>query len=72
MEDVKKQVGNRLKESRKLAGFTQKQVAEKLMMTQQQYSRFENGIFELDYQQLVMVSKLFDVSIDYLLGTKEI
>lgn len=71
MENIKKDFGKRLKESRKVAGFTQKQVAEKLLMTQQQYSRFENGIFELDYEQLVIISKLFDVSIDYLLGLKD-
>lgn len=70
MENIKKEVGNRIKESRRSAGYTQLQVAQKLNMTQQQYSRFENGIFELDYGQLIAVSKLFDVSVDYLLGLK--
>lgn len=72
MKSLKQEVGQRLKESRKLAGYTQKEVAKILMMTQQQYSRFENGIFELDYEQLVKLSKLYDVSVDYLLGLKEI
>ena len=40
-------VGENLKEARKFKGFTQKDVAEKMKMTQQQYSRFENGVFEL-------------------------
>ncbi len=71
MENLKQEVGKRIKESRKLAGLTQKEVAQILVMTQQQYSRFETGIFELDYSQLVKVSKLFDVSVDYLLGLKE-
>lgn len=70
MENIKKEVGNRIKESRRSAGYTQLQVAQKLNMTQQQYSRFENGIFELDYGQLIAISKLFDVSVDYLLGLK--
>lgn len=65
---LKVEVGKRVKEARKMAGYTQKQVAEKLLMTQQQYSRFENGIFELNYEQLVYLCKLFDVSSDYLLG----
>jgi transcriptional regulator with XRE-family HTH domain len=65
---LKIEVGKKLKEARRIAGYTQKQVAEKLLMTQQQYSRFENGIFELNYEQLVFLCKLFDVSCDYLLG----
>ena len=68
MLDLKKEVGKRIKESRKLTGLTQSQVAKLMHMTQQQYSRFENGIYELDYSQLVQISSLFDVSIDYLLG----
>lgn len=72
MEEIKVEVGKRIKESRKLAGYTQKQVASILLMTQQQYSRFENGIFEMSYGQLVQISKLFDVSVDYLLGLKQI
>ena len=72
MENIKEQVGKRIKESRKIAGLTQKEVASILMMTQQQYSRFETGIFELDYSQLIQISKLFNVSVDYLLGLKNI
>lgn len=68
--NLKKKVGERLKESRKSAGFTQAEVAEIMKMTQQQYSRFENGIFELSYEQLIKLCSLFDVSADYLLGLK--
>ncbi len=71
MEILKKAVGQRIKESRKYKGMTQKEVAAILRMTQQQYSRFENGIFELDYENLVKISKLFDVSLDYLFGLTE-
>lgn len=72
MVDIKLEVGKRIKESRKLSGYTQKQVAGILLMTQQQYSRFENGVFELSYSQLIKISELFDVSVDYLLGIKQI
>ncbi len=70
MKNLKNQVGNRIKESRKAKQYTQKQVAQILHMTQQQYSRFENGIFELDYESLYKISQLFDVSLDYLFGLK--
>ena len=71
MSNIKKEVGERIKESRKLAGLTQKEVASRLLMTQQQYSRFENGIFELDYEQLIKISKLYNISVDYLLGLED-
>ncbi len=66
-----KQVGARLKESRKNAGYTQKQVAEILKMLQPAYARYENGAVELDYAKLKTLCQLFDVSADYLLGLKE-
>ncbi len=68
---IKKNVGKRLKESRKQCGMTQREVAALLKMTQQQYSRFENGVFELNYDQIRFLCKLFDISADYLLGLKE-
>ncbi len=64
--DIKKQVGERLKEARRAAGYTQTQVAKKMLMTQQQYSRFENGIFELNYLQIITLCKMLDISADYL------
>ena len=69
--DLKKQVGERLKHARKDAGFTQAEIAAKMNMTQQQYSRFENGVFELNYNQLIFLSKQYDVSLDYLFGLQE-
>ncbi len=54
-------VGKNLKEARRYKGFTQKEVAEKLFMTQQQYSRFENGVFELNYDQIIFLCELYDI-----------
>ena len=68
MKDIKKEVGEKLKQERIRLGLTQSFVAKRLNMTQQQYSRFENGIFELNYSQLLFLSNLFEVSIDYLFG----
>ena len=68
MSNLKKEVGEKLKQERMRIGFTQSFVAKKLNITQQQYSRFENGVFELNYNQLLFLSNLFEVSIDYLFG----
>ncbi len=69
--NIKRELGERLKISRKNVGLTQKDVANKLLMTQQQYSRFENGVFELNYEQIIFLCKLYDVSADYLFGLSE-
>ncbi len=68
MKDIKKFVGERIKESRKQKNLTQSQVAKILRMTQQQYSRFENGVYELDYENLIKISELYEISLDYLFG----
>jgi len=60
--DIAQSVGEKIKQARKLKGLTQKQVAEVFHMTQQQYSRFENGVFELNYQQIIEICKLLDTT----------
>lgn len=60
--NIAKIIGTNLKEARKAKGITQKNVALMLHMTQQQYSRFENGVFELSYQQVFELCKLFNIT----------
>ncbi len=64
--EIAKIVGRNLKQARKDCGLTQKEVAKKMIMTQQQYSRFENGVFELNYSQILSLCKLFDITPDDL------
>ncbi len=67
--DIAKQVGNNLKEARKFKGFTQKEVAQQMHMTQQQYSRFENGVFELNYGQILFLCRLYEITPNELFPT---
>ena len=60
--ELAKRVGNVLKEARKYKGMTQKEVASLLLMSQQQYSRFETGKFELNYQQIVKLCQILDIT----------
>ena len=60
--ETSKMIGNNLKEARKFKGLTQKQVALQMKMTQQQYSRFENGLFQLNYEQILFLCNLFDIT----------
>lgn len=66
--EIAKAVGNNLKQARKDKKLTQRQVASILNMTQQQYSRFENGVFELNYGQILFLCKLYDITPNDLFG----
>lgn len=68
MSEIAKIIGNNIKEARKVKGLTQKDVASKFMMTQQQYSRFENGVFELNYQQIIDICNLLNILPNDLFG----
>ncbi len=64
-------VGQNLKDARKFKKLTQKQVAKILNMTQQQYSRFENGVFELNYDQILFLCNLLDLTPNDLFDIKK-
>ncbi|MBR4800725.1 MAG: helix-turn-helix transcriptional regulator [Clostridia bacterium] len=70
--EIAKKIGLNLKMARKAKGYTQKEVADIIHMTQQQYSRFENGVFELNYSQILFLCELFDMSPNELFGYKDI
>lgn len=66
------EVGQRLKQARKDKGLTQTEAGRAINQLQQAYARFESGVFELNYEQIVTLCKLFDCSSDYLLGLSDI
>jgi len=57
----------RIKELREDRDLIQKDIALLLNITQANYSRIENEIQELDYKGLKILSKFYNVSIDYIL-----
>ncbi len=71
-EKIKTQISNqkvnRLKELRKSKCLTQNDVAKVIFTTQQNYSRYEQGIVEPDYETLKKLATFFEVTIDYILG----
>ncbi len=58
----------RLKDLREDHDLTQKYIAEILNMKQQQYSRYENGEYELPLSCLIKLAKFYNVSTDYILN----
>ncbi|KSU18283.1 Transcriptional regulator XRE family [Lactococcus lactis subsp. lactis] len=59
-----------LKKLRMKRKLSQKQIAEELKISQQQYSKWEGGIITPNAETLVRLADYFDVSVDYLLGRK--
>ena len=59
---------NNLRQARKAKGLTQAEVAQKIGLTQNGYSYWENGKAKIDKDQLLKLAELFEVSTDYLLG----
>ena len=53
---------------RKMKGWSQEEFAEKMNVSRQAISRWENGTALPDAQNLLQISKLFGVSADYLLN----
>lgn len=58
----------RLRELRKSAGITQRQIAARLNISQQSYARYESGTGEPNLETLAKIAEIFDVTADYLLG----
>ena len=58
----------RIKEMRALCHLTQREMAEKLGISQPSYIRYENGSSEPTLENLVKIAEIFDVSTDFLLG----
>lgn len=61
----------KLKTLRKECGLTQRQVAEKLGISQNNYSYIENGKVKISEEYIDILCSLFACSKDYLLGKKE-
>ena len=62
---------NILKELRKEAGLTQANIAQKLGITQNSYSRYESGKRKIENDLLLKIAKLHNVSVSYLLGESD-
>ena len=58
----------RLRDLREDNNYTQKQIAEVLFTTQPQYYRYESGLRDLSGELLIILSKFYNVSTDYILG----
>ena len=58
----------RIRDMREDHDLSQRELAEKLGMPQQQYYRYEKGYRDFPIDILIRLSDLYGVSVDYLLG----
>lgn len=67
MKNYKIEMGKRLKEYRKINHLTQEKIAELLNISVKHYSEVERGITGLSVENIIKVSIILNISIDYLL-----
>lgn len=68
VENIMKIVGERLKELRVNARYSQKQIAELCETTQVTIGRYETGVAEPPLERLLWYADFFSVSLDYIFG----
>lgn len=61
-----------LYELRTQYGWTQSEVADKLFIKYQSYQAYELGVSVPSLKNFIALAELYDVSLDYLIGKKDI
>lgn len=63
-------IGERIQKQRLALGFTQQYIYEKLDISQNHYSRIENGHVGMSFEILLQLCEILQVSTDYILTGK--
>ncbi len=61
-------IGDRLKELRLNAGYSQKEVAERLKLSKPIISQYESNLRKPSLSKLIMFSRFYKTSLDYICG----
>ncbi len=61
-------IGKRIQNQRLALGYTQQFVYEKLDISQNHYSRIENGHVGMSFEILLQISEVLSISTDYILS----
>lgn len=68
MQEISKIVGENLKMARKAKGLTQTQLARELDKYQSDYSEYETGKIQLDYEKIMYLCDRLDITPNELFG----
>lgn len=71
MEELLKEIGTRISDLRKSSGYTQEQLAEFMDVSIQMISNLERGNKAIRIDNLLKISRIFEVSTDYILSGKQ-
>lgn len=71
MSDYKKELGQRIKIRRKKMLLTQEELAEQLGISVKHFSEVERGLTGLSIENLIQLSGLLGLSLDYMLKGEE-
>lgn len=66
-----KAIGARIQDLRKLQGYTQEQLAERMHVSIQMVSNLERGNKAIRIENLIRLSRILDISTDYILTGEE-
>lgn len=66
--NIAKTVGENLKQARVAKGLTQKQLADEMHKYQSDYSEYETGKVQLDYEKIVFLCKRLNITPNDLFG----
>ena len=69
--DTVMEMYQRIKDMREDNDLGQKELAKILNVSQSTYSRYETGQLDIPSGTLIALAKLYNVSVDYLLGLKD-
>lgn len=67
--EIAKKIGANLREARKLKGISQKELATELGKKQPEYSDYETGKIQLDYEKIIFLCKKLDITPNELFDT---
>ena len=68
MNNIKENVSQQLRKLREAKKLTQKEIAEKLNIDRSTYAYWESAKTEPSIKHLVKPSKIYNVTIDYIIG----
>ena len=60
--EVKTKFSNNMKFYRQQMKLTQKELADKMNIVREQYSKYERGIVQLDYDKMILVCNILDIT----------
>ncbi len=67
--EIAKKIGANLREARKIKGISQKELAGELGKKQPEYSDYETGKIQLDYEKIIFLCKKLDITPNELFDT---